>query len=130
MTMDGIDEGRGRAQLRRAVRFTCAIEVDGVCAIQGVATDLSVHGIWVAVETPLELGVLVIARIRLPRTGHVLDVAAEVTRVDANDFGFGMDLHFRGLTAIDKMELAIALRGLPPRLPRERASTLVERAEH
>jgi hypothetical protein len=106
-----------RSALRRAVRFRCTLDVDGLGRLAGVATDLSARGVWVVVETPLEVGVLATARFRLPRTGRDLSAVAEVARVDADGRAFGMGLRFRAMAPSDRLALDAVLRGLPPRLP-------------
>ncbi len=116
-----------RTVLRRAVRFACLLDVEGVGLVEGVATDLSLHGLWIAVQEPLEVGVLVTARVVLPRTGHVIHIAGEIARVDATPFGFGMGVRFRHIPSSDMVALDAVLRGLPPRLPGDRRATLVER---
>jgi hypothetical protein len=110
--------------------MACTLEVDGVGAVTGLATDLSARGLWITVETPLEVGVLVDARFRLPRTGRELSVVAEVARVDADEGGaFGMGLRFRCVSPSDRIELDTVLSGLPPRLPTVEALSLEEEVE-
>jgi hypothetical protein len=115
-----------RRSLRRAVR----VETDVVSDLWDgpvplLATDLSLHGLWLESELPLEPGAELLVTLVPPRwQGDEPFVAlAEVARVglfrrqrEARPSGMG--LTFLDFERTHEQRLRAALRGLPPPLPK------------
>lgn len=115
-----------RRSLRRAVR----VETDVVSDLWDgpvplLATDLSLHGLWLESELPLEPGAELLVTLVPPRwQGDEPFVAlAEVARVglfrrqrEARPSGMG--LTFLDFERTHEQKLRAALRGLPPPLPK------------
>jgi hypothetical protein len=112
-----------RIALRRALsaeaRLDFAAGVKG--SSRGIVTDLSVHGLWVAVNRPLPLGASIEISFRPAEGFEELSLEATVARVDWHEGGeavMGMGLSFVALDADEQRVLEDALKGLPAREPK------------
>jgi hypothetical protein len=92
-----------------------------------VATDLSLHGIWLETPFPLPLGTRVALSFTPPRWRRDRDIVvfAEVRRVEhgRTDGTSGMGLEILDLEHDRTDELCATLFGLPPPLPRGKRTT-------
>lgn len=126
-------EAGRRHSLRRAVRLEAAVMADtwdGTVPL--LATNLSDDGLWLESDLPLDIGTEVLVSIAPPRwpVNESLTVLAEVTRVGMfrrrrERRMSGMGLRFIDLPHDAADLLAVALRGLPPPLPKPSARTSV-----
>ena len=117
---------RRRRSLRRAVHLETAVRSelwDGPVSL--VATDLSLHGIWLEADFPLEVGSELSMSFTLPRLRHAtpLHARGRVVRVGLlrrrTDTGrAGMGVSFLELRSEQSERLSRALRGVPPPVPR------------
>lgn len=116
-----------RRAVRRAVRLDCEVESrlwTGFLAF--AATDLSPYGLWVETDFPLVAGEAVSVRLappRWPAWTQPIEVEARVARASLSRRRgerrrSGMGLAFQNLPPVNAGLLALALRGLPPPLPR------------
>lgn len=118
-----------RRALRRAVQLDCGVRSRWWSGpLRFEATDLSAHGLWLDTDLALESGESVHVRLTPPRWpvwSPPLDAHARVARVAlsrrrGDRSRPGMGLAFVDLSPVDAGLLALALRGLPPRLPSAR----------
>lgn len=127
--MDGtprIESVHRRRSLRRAVRVE--VEVGSECwdgTVPLIATDVSLHGLWLESDLPLETGSELWISFVPPHwpCSKPFQVRARVERVGLMRRGAdrgrsGMGLAFLGLGADQVALLTRALHGLPPPLPR------------
>jgi len=122
-----------RIALRRSVRLDARLRLeDETDTTKGVVTDLSVHGLWVGVARPFELGEMVIVTFEPPHSTAELSLKASVARSDRHEGAgaeMGMGLSFVGLSFEDQCVLEDALKGLPPRHSDASAPVIAE-VEH
>ncbi len=122
-----------RIALRRAVSAEARLDFDAPKGSRrGVVTDLSIHGLWVAVSQPLPLGASLDITFAPGRLFWEITLEARVARVDwheGDEAVMGMGLSFTGLTADDQRVLEDALKGLPPRAPAG-AAPVIALVEH
>jgi hypothetical protein len=112
-----------RRSLRRAVHFNCDVVAEAWDeAVPHVATDLSLHGLWLPTAFPLPIGTEVAVSFTPPRWRRSREVYAfaRVRRAIAGRTGeaSGMGLELIDLRSRERAELELALRGLPPPLRR------------
>ena len=113
-----------RRSLRRAVRVEAEVTSElWDEAVSLVATDLSLHGVWLESDLPLDTGSEVSISIfppQWPRSmplricGRVARVGMFRRRSDSGRPGMGVSFD---LSAEQSRTLRRALQGLPPRLP-------------
>ncbi len=121
-----------RRSLRADARLTLTGEPSGGYSPEGVVTDLSVHGLWVAVNRPLRLGDRLTISFRPAPAHRELALDAAVARVDWHEGSegvMGMGLSFDGLAPDEQQVLEDALKGLPPR-PSKATSPVIALVEH
>jgi hypothetical protein len=111
-----------RIAFRRALTAEARLDFDRPSGShEGVVTDLSVHGLWVAVNRPLPLGASLSVAFTPAPGFDELSLDATVARVDwheGDEAVMGMGLSFFGLDADAQKVLEDALKGLPPREPK------------
>ena len=112
---------------RRSLRRTMRVETEVTSdvwdgSVQLLATDLSLHGMWLESDLPLDLGSEVSVSLRLPRMAvtrpfearaRVAHVRLSRRRSDAGRRA-GMGLCFVDVSADQRERLAHALIALPP----------------
>jgi len=114
---------RRRRSLRRALHVETEVTSelwDG--AVQLVATDLSLDGLWLESDLPLEVGSDLSVSLLLPQMALTLPFQARarvahvglLRRRTDDRRRAGMGLCFLGMTADQRERLAHALIGLPP----------------
>lgn len=121
---------RRRRSLRRAVRVEAEVASnlwDG--CVSFVATDVSVHGLWLDTDLALDVGEELIVSLRPPGwpVPQPLTAIARVARVGLHRRKLetkrpGMGLSFADLRSEQAEWLMRSLRGLPPPLPRRRSA--------
>jgi hypothetical protein len=125
--MDGSKLDAAPQRRRRSLRRTVQVETDVTNelwdgAIRLLGTDLSLHGVWLDSDLPLEPGSEVSISLLLPRMAitHPFEARARVAHVALSrrrtDYGrSGMGLCFVDVNADQSERLAHALIGLPPK---------------
>lgn len=123
---DDVEPRRRRRSLRREVRLETEVRSDlWDGAITLLATDISLHGMWLEADFPLGIGSqLTLAFIppdcpqRIPffAKGKIVRVSLLRRRTDYGHAGMGVA--FQDLSADQVQRLTRALRGLPPPVPR------------
>jgi hypothetical protein len=113
-----------RRSVRRCVALECHVHStywDGTVPLE--ASDLSMHGVWLASAFALEVGQEVLLSFVPPGAPqHAVLATAQVTRVSASDGQpSGMGLTFTVMRDVDRAVLARCLEGRPPRLPGRRS---------
>lgn len=121
---------RRRRSLRRSVRLETEVASelwDGSVSL--LATDLSLHGVWLEADFALDIGSELSMSFALPNAGPSATVSARgrVVRVGLlrrrTDVGrAGMGISFLDLPSTQTERLSRALRGVPPPVTRERAA--------
>ncbi len=114
-----------RRSLRRAVRLEADVASDlWDGSVPLLATNVSMHGLWLESELPLDAGAQLLVSLVPPRwQGAEPFVAlAEVARVglfrrQREQRSSGMGLTFIDFERLHEQQLREALRGLPPPLP-------------
>ncbi|MCA9602047.1 MAG: PilZ domain-containing protein [Polyangiales bacterium] len=114
-----------RRSLRRAIDVECdVLSQYWDEPVSLLALDLSVGGMWLDAELPLDVGDSLRLRFHPPRwkSGRPLIVNAEVRRVDLQRRRFGapaagMGIAFTDLNPWERDALRLALEGIPPPLP-------------
>lgn len=114
-----------RRTARRAVELICeVIAPHEDQPEQALCTDLSEHGMSLLTDVPLDVGDIVSVCIKPPTHSIRLTLFGQVRRsfldLDAEQFDTGIE--FVNISAFERKTLRDALVGLPPRLPRARAS--------
>jgi hypothetical protein len=112
-----------RRSVRRCVSLECDVHSaywEG--AVPFLASDLSVHGIWLDSPFTLEVGQEVLLSFVPPGSSNTpVLVTATIARVGAPDGQpSGMGLAFTSMRDSDRTLLARCLEGRPPRLPARR----------
>jgi hypothetical protein len=123
-----LEPRRRRRSLRRVVRLDTEVTSDlwdGVITL--VASDISLHGMWLEADFPLGIGSeLSIAfiptdcpqRVPFHVRGRVVRVSLLRRRTDSGNAGMGVSFH--ELDADQIQRLTRALHGMPPPVPRRK----------
>jgi hypothetical protein len=117
-----------RIALRRALRAEARLSAsEGDLVLSGVVTDLSVHGLWVAVDAPAPLGAHLFVTFA-PADGFaevtLLGSVARIDRHAGSEAALGMGISFVDLSREDQRVLEDALSGLPMRPMRPTAPVI------
>lgn len=119
---------RRRRSVRRSVHLETEVTSDlWDGAITLLATDLSLHGIWVEADLPLGIGSEVTVSFVPPDCPRCMPFRAQGTVVRVSllrrrtDYGHaGMGIAFQNLSVDQVQRLTRALHGMPPPVPRRK----------
>jgi len=121
-----------RRALRRSVRMPCDVLADVFDdAVAHVMTDLSPFGAWIDTTYPLDPGAELLVSLTPPGraegeadvvlAGHVARASLGRRRGEIGRSGMGVSFD---ASELERAQLTMALRGLPPPLPSQRVTQL------
>jgi hypothetical protein len=123
-----LEPRRRRRSLRRTVRLDTEVTSDlWDGAITLLATDISLHGMWLEADFPLGIGSQLSISFVPPDCpkrdpfhvlGRVVRVSLLRRRTDSGNAGMGVSFH--ELRADEVQQLTRALHGMPPPVPRRK----------